>query len=139
MIVTPPHKTIGIIGGGQLGRMLALAAARLGYRCHIYAPEAEPIAAEVSAFFTRGRYDDEAALQRFGREVDVATYEFENIPAAPLAAIDRETRLFPPRRALEIAQDRLSEKGFCQELGGTVAPFRAVDSEADLAAALAEL
>ena len=77
----PPGSTIGIVGGGQLGRMLAMAAAQLGYRCHIYAPDEAPPAAEVAAEFTRGGFDDEAALRRFGGKVDVATYEFENIPA----------------------------------------------------------
>ena len=82
----PPGATIGIVGGGQLGRMLAVAAAQLGYKCHIYAPDEAPPAAEVSALFTRGEWDDEAALARFGASVDVATYEFENIAAGPLAS-----------------------------------------------------
>src|SRR3546814_12698133 len=107
-----PGSTIGIVGGGQLGRMLAMAAAQLGYKCHIYAPDPAPPAAEVAAFFTRGAYDDEAALARFGAAVDVATYEFENIAAGPLSALAEQAPLYPPRRALEIAQDRLSEKEF---------------------------
>ena len=108
MKTVKPGSTIGIVGGGQLGRMLAMAAAQLGYKCHIYAPDEAPPAAEVSAFFTRGAWDDEAALACFGRSVDVATYEFENIAAAPLAALAAEAPLFPPRRALETAQDRLA-------------------------------
>ena len=100
-MIVPPGSTIGIVGGGQLGRMLAVAAAQLGYKCHIYAPDEAPPAAEVSAFFTRGAYDDETALARFGAEVDVATYEFENIAAGPLAAIAGEVPLYPPRKALE--------------------------------------
>ncbi|HYG30369.1 MAG TPA: 5-(carboxyamino)imidazole ribonucleotide synthase [Allosphingosinicella sp.] len=129
----PPGSTIGILGGGQLGRMLAAAASRLGYRCHVYAPdEALPPAAEVAALFTRGEYADEAALARFGASVDVATYEFENIAAGPLAALAAETRLYPPRRSLEIAQDRLSEKQFVAGLGGRPAPFAAVDDQAGL-------
>jgi 5-(carboxyamino)imidazole ribonucleotide synthase len=132
----PPGSTIGIIGGGQLGRMLALAAAQLGYRCHIYAPDADSVAAEVSAGFTRGAFDDVAAIARFAESVDVVTYEFENIPTAPLAAL---TRLHPPARALEIAQDRLEEKTFVTALGGRPAPFAAVDDRAGLAAALAEI
>jgi 5-(carboxyamino)imidazole ribonucleotide synthase len=133
----PPGSTIGIVGGGQLGRMLAMAAARLGYRSHIYAPDEAPPAAEVSALFTRGAWDDEAALARFGRGVDVATYEFENIAAAPLAALAAEAPLFPPRRALEIAQDRLEEKSFIQRLGGRPPVFAPVDDLPGLEAALA--
>ncbi|MEA3018304.1 MAG: 5-(carboxyamino)imidazole ribonucleotide synthase, partial [Sphingomonadales bacterium] len=132
-----PGSTIGILGGGQLGRMLAIAAARLGYKCHVYAPDAAlPPAAEVSALFTRGDYADEAALARFGASVDVATYEFENIAAGPLAVLAGETALYPPRRSLEIAQDRLVEKEFVAGLGGRPAPFAAVDDRAGLEAAL---
>src|SRR5688500_12852845 len=96
-----PGATIGIIGRGQLGRMLAMAAAQLGYKCHIYAPDEAPPAAEVSARFTRGAWDDEAALGRFAGEVDVATFEFENIPAAALRAVEAVAPLHPPIRALE--------------------------------------
>ena len=131
-----PGGTIGIVGGGQLGRMLALAAAQLGYRCHIYAPDEAPPAAEVAARFTRGDYDDEAALARFGSEVDVATYEFENIAARPLSALAAQAPLYPPRKALEVAQDRLAEKEFVLGLGGRPARFAAVDSLDDLRAAL---
>ena len=135
----PPGSTIGIVGGGQLGRMLAMAAAQLGYRCHVYAPDQAPPAAEVAARFTRGAFDDEAALRRFGAGVDVATYEFENIPARALTALTGKTPLFPPRRALEIAQDRLSEKEFVLAQGGRPAEFRAVNGAEALADALAEL
>ena len=131
-----PGGTIGIVGGGQLGRMLALAAAQLGYKCHIYAPDEAPPAAEVSALFTRGDYDDEASLAHFGSQVDVATYEFENIAAGPLSALAAKTPLYPPREALEVAQDRLAEKQFVAGLGGRPAPFAAVDSLDDLRAAL---
>lgn len=138
-MIIPPGSTIGIVGGGQLGRMLAIAAARLGYNCHIFAPDEAPPAAEVAACFTRGDYADEAALERFGRSVDVATYEFENIAAGPLSALTRHVPLYPPRKALEIAQDRLSEKHFIMEQGGTPAAFAAVSSLPDLEAALGEL
>jgi 5-(carboxyamino)imidazole ribonucleotide synthase len=134
-----PGSTIGIVGGGQLGRMLAMAAARLGYKCHIYAPDEAPPAAEVSACFTRGAWDDEAALARFGREVAVATYEFENIAVGPLAALAAEAPLWPPREALAIAQDRLEEKSFIRELGGRPPAFAAVDDLPGLEAALAEI
>jgi 5-(carboxyamino)imidazole ribonucleotide synthase len=139
MIPIPPGSTIGIVGGGQLGRMLSIAAAQLGYACHIYAPNEAPPAAEVSARFTRGSYEDEAALARFGSEVDVATYEFENIAAAPLSALAAEAPLYPPRRALEIAQDRLAEKDFVLQLGGRPAPFARVESSAELDEALAKI
>lgn len=136
-MILPPGSTIGIVGGGQLGRMLAMAAARLGYRCHIYAPDEAPPAAEVAAAFTRGAWEDEDALAAFGRKIDVATYEFENITAAPLAALAAQAPLHPPAEALAVAQDRLSEKGFIAELGGRPAPYRAVDDRAGLTEALA--
>jgi 5-(carboxyamino)imidazole ribonucleotide synthase len=133
----PPGSTIGILGGGQLGRMLAMAAARLGYKCHVFAPdEALPPAAEVAALFTRGDYEDEAALARFGASVDVATYEFENIAAGPLSALAAQVPLYPPRRSLEIAQDRLAEKEFVASLGGRPAPFAAVGDRVALGCAL---
>src|SRR5688572_12572939 len=135
-MIVAPGSTIGIIGGGQLGRMLAMAAAQLGYRCHVYAPEEAPPAAEVAARFTRGDYADEAALRRFGSEVDVATFESENVAAGPLAALAGEAPLFPPREALEIAQDRLTEKNFIRRQGGRPVAFAEVDSEKTLAAAL---
>jgi 5-(carboxyamino)imidazole ribonucleotide synthase len=136
-MIVPHGSTIGIVGGGQLGRMLAMAAAQLGYKCHIYAPDEAPPAAEVSARFTRGDWSDEAALARFGAEVDVATYEFENIAAAPLAALAAEAPLFPPPRALAVAQDRLSEKQFVRDLGGEPAAFAAVETRDQLSEALA--
>jgi 5-(carboxyamino)imidazole ribonucleotide synthase len=134
-----PGSVIGIVGGGQLGRMLAMAAAQLGYKCHIYAPDEAPPAAEVAAAFTRGAWDDEAALAGFARQVDVATFEFENIAAHALAAVAAEAPLHPPIRALEIAQDRLTEKQFIAGLGGRPARYAAVDGRSGLDAALAEV
>ena len=99
----PPGETIGILGGGQLGRMIAMAAAQLGYRCHIYAPEADSIAAEVCGGFTNAAWDDTAAMERFAADCAVVTYEFENVPVAPLAAIGA-VPLLPHPRALETAQ-----------------------------------
>jgi 5-(carboxyamino)imidazole ribonucleotide synthase len=138
-MILAPGSTIGIVGGGQLGRMLAMAAARLGYKCHVYAPDEAPPAAEVAAAFTRGGWEDEAALAAFGRGVDVATYEFENIAAAPLAALAAQAPLHPPAEALAVAQDRLSEKSFIAHLGGSPAPFRSVDDRPGLDEALAAL
>ncbi|HEY5721307.1 MAG TPA: 5-(carboxyamino)imidazole ribonucleotide synthase [Allosphingosinicella sp.] len=135
-MTTGPGATIGIIGGGQLGRMLAMAAAQLGYKCHIYAPDEWPPAAEVSARFTRGAWGDEEALGRFALEVDVATFEFENIPAAALRAVEAAVPLHPPIRALETGQDRLSEKNFVLGLGGRPAPFAQADDLPGLEAAI---
>jgi len=134
-----PGETIGILGGGQLGRMIALAAANLGYRCHVYAPEADPIAADVCAAFTQGSFDDEAALAEFAEHCAVVTYEFENVAAGPLGAIVPNARLHPPARALEVAQDRVNEKTFVEALGGRPAPWAAVDSIDDLKAAVAKI
>ncbi len=138
-MIVPKGSTIGIVGGGQLGRMLAMAAAQLGFRTHVYAPDEAPPAAAVAASFTRGAYDDAEGLARFGESVDVATYEFENISAGAIDALAAEAPLFPPRRALEIAQDRLAEKEFARSVGGRPAPFAAVDSRDGLDAALAEI
>ncbi|MGQ0558974.1 MAG: 5-(carboxyamino)imidazole ribonucleotide synthase [Sphingosinicella sp.] len=135
----PPGSTIGIVGGGQLGRMLSMAAAQLGYRCHVYAPDEEAPATEVAAHFTRGAFDDAKALRRFARLVDVATFEFENIPADALAAIAEVVPLFPPHQALEVSQDRLAEKQFIETLGGKPPPYRAVDNPGELRSAIAEL
>ena len=131
----PPGETIGILGGGQLGRMIAMAAAQLGYRCHIFAPEPDSIAAEVAAAFTCGDWDDREAMARFAADCAVVTYEFENVPVGPVAAI-APVPVLPHPRALETAQDRLAEKLFVAALGGTPAPFAPVDSDADLRAGI---
>lgn len=133
----PPGSTIGIVGGGQLGRMMALAAASLGYRCHIYDPHENPCAAEVSSAFTRAAFDDLPALKAFAEICDVVTYEFENLPVGPLAAIGHKLR--PGTRSLEVAQDRAAEKRFIEKCGARVAPWREVASLADVEAAVAEL
>lgn len=133
----PPGSIIGILGGGQLGRMMALAAARLGYQCHILDPHETPCAAEVSAYFTRADYDDVEALRRFAEQCDVVTYEFENIPVEPLAVLG--DKLAPSRRSLEVAQDRAAEKRFLESCGARVAPWREIDGPADIAAALEAL
>jgi 5-(carboxyamino)imidazole ribonucleotide synthase len=133
-----PGSTIGILGGGQLGRMLAMAAAQLGYRCHIYAPEADSIAAEVSAAFTCAEWADTEALAHFARDCAVITYEFENVPVTPLLAVG-QVPLWPHPRALETAQDRLIEKHFVADLGGKPAPFAAVDTRSELDAAIAAI
>lgn len=131
-----PGAVIGILGGGQLGRMLSVAASRLGYRCHIYEPGAAP-AGDVAFRLTTAPYEDEAALRAFAASVDVVTYEFENVPAAALDLIESLVPIRPNRRALAVSQDRLTEKDFLSGLGLAVAPYAAVDSAEDLAAALA--
>lgn len=136
-MMLPPGSTVGIVGGGQLGRMMALAAARLGYRCHIYDPHEAPCAAEVSAEFTRGDYGDADLLKRFAAACDVVTYEFENLDARPLVGIGDKLR--PGTASLEIAQDRAEEKRFIERCGARVAPWRQVDSLEDVRAALANL
>ena len=138
-MIVAPGSTIGIIGGGQLGRMLALAAANLGYRCHIYAPEPSGPAADVAALWVQGAYDDADALGRFVEAVNVVTYEFENVPAPPLAMIALRKPVRPGVRALEVAQDRLIEKEFVAGLGGRPAPYRAVASLDELKEAIAEI
>lgn len=136
-MIVAPGSTIGIIGGGQLGRMLGIAAAQLGYRTHIFAPDADPPAGHVAAEVTRGDYTDTAALRRFAEAVDVATYEFENLPADSLASLG--DKLLPGTASLEIAQDRGVEKRFIEAQGVRVSPWRMIDGEADAAAAEAEL
>ena len=117
----PPGSTVGILGGGQLARMLSLAAARLGINCHIYAPEADSPAFAVSAARTVAAYDDYAALEAFGKAVDVVTYEFENVPGETAAFLDRIVPIAPGAAALSTAQDRISEKTFISALGIPVA------------------
>ncbi len=134
-----PGKTIGILGGGQLGRMLALAAASMGYRVHVLAPEAELPAGDVAAEVTRAGYDDLGALDRFAGAVDVVTFEFENIDTAAIRHLAKSVVVHPGANSLEVAQDRLAEKRFVEALGGRPAAYRAVDSRADLDAAIAEL
>ena len=135
----PAGSTIGILGGGQLGRMLAVAASRLGLRCHIYEPAADCPAADVAQRLTTATYGDATALAAFAAAVDVITYEFENIPTSALDLLERLAPIRPGRRALATSQDRLSEKQFLQGLGLQTAAFAAVDTAAALDAALARI
>lgn len=129
-------KTIGILGGGQLGRMLSMAAARLGVKVHIFEPQANPPAGDVAArVFTAG-YDDVEALRAFALSVDLVTFEFENIPASTLDIVEGIVPVLPRRNALAVSQDRIREKMFLQENGVAVAPFAQVDTLAQLKAAL---
>lgn len=137
--VLEPGATIGILGGGQLGRMLASAAAKLGLKCHIYCDEENAPAYEVAAAHTVGAYDDTNALTAFAQCVDVATVEFENVPAEALATVGALTAVYPTPKALEVSQDRLIEKRFAQELGIAVAPHRDITCAEDLKDAIATL
>ena len=132
-----PGQTIGILGGGQLARMLALAAAPYGLRCHIYAPEQDSPAFDVASAQTIADYADETALARFAEAVDVVTYEFENVPAHTAAFLAARRPVRPDPRALATTQDRLSEKQFLTGLGLPLAPFWEINGLSDLEAALA--
>jgi 5-(carboxyamino)imidazole ribonucleotide synthase len=134
-----PGAVIGILGGGQLGRMTALAAAALGYRCHVFAEEADAPAAQVCAERTIAAFSDEAALDRFAAAVDVATFEFENIPAEAVRRVAATAPVMPRPEILEISQDRLREKGFLRSIGTATTEFRSVDGVAALAEALTVL
>ncbi len=133
MIPLPPNSTIGIVGGGQLGRMLASAAGRLGYRTIVLEPAKDAPAAQFANRHIVAAYDDTAALADLSAASDVVTYEFENVPLAAAAYLERAGRLYPPARALEVAQDRLVEKTVLQAMGVPVAPFRAVETVGRLA------
>lgn len=135
----PPGSTIGILGGGQLGRMLALAAARLGVRTHIYCPDPDSPAFDVTPKKTVAAYDDEQALAVFASQVDVVTYEFENVPAKTARFLSELKPLRPGANALAISQDRLAEKAFLTVNRIAVAPFAAVTSLDVLDEALAEI
>ena len=131
-----PGSTIGILGGGQLGRMLSMAAARLGLTCHIYEPAANPPAAQVADRLTTAAYEDTEALKAFADSVDVITYEFENIPTSALDLLETLKPIRPGREALRVSQDRLTEKTWLTDLGLTTAPFADIPDLAALAAAL---
>ena len=134
--VLEPGATIGILGSGQLGRMLALAAARLGFKCHIFAPDRESPAFDVVRESTRADYADEQALARFAQDVDVVTYEFENIPAETAAFLAPLVPVLPDPKILATTQDRVAEKDFITSLGVGTTRYAAVASAAELSAAL---
>lgn len=130
-----PGSTIGILGGGQLGRMMAMAAAEMGYHVHIYCPEQDSPASEVALFTTVAAYDDLEALKRFAQSVAVVTYEFENIPAAPVVELAKHVRVSPDPAILTTSQHRVLEKTAINKLGIATAPFEAVNSLESLEAA----
>ncbi|WP_419908720.1 5-(carboxyamino)imidazole ribonucleotide synthase [Hoeflea sp.] len=133
------NKTVGIVGGGQLGRMLAMAAARLGFHTIILEPQDKCPASQVAGSQITAAYDDSDALQTLAVLSDVITYEFENVPVAAARKLAEKTPVFPPPEALEISQDRLSEKTFLRECGIGTADFFAVDSQLEVDEALAKL
>lgn len=135
----PRGATIGIVGGGQLGRMLAQAAAKLGFRTSIFAPEKDSPAFDVATFRHCAAYDDGKAIEHFVMQADAVTFEFENIPANIFSWIERYSRLAPPRRALEVAQDRLEERQFLASLGLPCAPHRPVGASTSLDDAYSQL
>jgi 5-(carboxyamino)imidazole ribonucleotide synthase len=140
MSALPPGATIGILGGGQLGRMLALAAAELGFDTHVFTDEPDSPAARVSTAATVAAYDNEAALAAFAASVDAVTFEFENIPAATGEALLRAGKpVRPGPDCLAVAQDRLSEKRFFVEAGAPVGAYVAIDHLDQIGPALAEL
>jgi 5-(carboxyamino)imidazole ribonucleotide synthase len=134
-----PGSTLGIVGGGQLGRMIALAAARYGLKVHVYCPDLDSPAFEVAGRHARRGYDDEAALIAFADSVDVVTYEFENVPRRTAEILATRKPLRPGVKALATTQDRFAEKSFVAGLGIPTARFRAVGNEADLKNALDEI
>lgn len=139
MSALPPGSVIGILGGGQLARMLALAAAPLGLKCHIFAPEMDSPAFHVSASHMVAQYTDESALLEFAAEVDVVTYEFENVPVAAVEFLQKLKPVRPGSKALRVAQDRLKEKHLARDLGAMTASFAAVNSVEELREAVSEV
>jgi 5-(carboxyamino)imidazole ribonucleotide synthase len=139
MTALPLNSTIGILGGGQLGRMLSLAASRLGFKTHIYCPDPQSPAFEVTPHKTVAAYDDERSLAAFADTVDVITYEFENVPAATASYLADRKPLRPGANVLAIAQDRLAEKRFVGALGIPVTPHQAITARSHLAPAIAFL
>ena len=135
----PSGSTIGILGGGQLGRMLSVAASRLGFKTHIFEPGANPPAGQVAHRVTTAPYSDLNALRTFANSVDVITYEFENIPAEALDTLEEIRPVLPNRKALTTSQDRITEKDFLTALGLKCAPYAKVETAADLQAAIAEI
>jgi 5-(carboxyamino)imidazole ribonucleotide synthase len=139
MTVVPPGSTLGILGGGQLGRMAAMAAARLGYRVHVFTPEADAPAADVAARATVADFADTDALDAFAAAVDAVTLEWENVPVAAIERLAGRVPVRPGAGVLAVTQDRIAEKAFAGRLGLGTAPWRGAATAAEAAAAVAEL
>lgn len=136
MKIFPPGSTIGILGGGQLGRMTVLAAAQLGYRCHVFCPDENEPAVSVAAAHTKGAFDDRVALEKFAKSVDVVTLEWENVPIEALEILAPHVAVYPGPHVLKVAQDRAQEKEFARKNGVGTADYVIVYSAAELATAL---
>jgi len=139
MKMLKPGSTIGILGGGQLGRMLAQAAAKLGLQCHVFSSEADACSFQVVQRATLADFSDQAALERFARDCDVITYEFENVPASAAAFLAQRKTVLPDPKVLETTQDRLIEKNFVRKLKIATVPYASVDNVAQLVAAITEI
>lgn len=139
MTPLPPGSTIGILGGGQLGRMIAIAAAQLGYRTHVLAPDRESVAAQTAGSLTRADYHNRIVLADFAASCDVVTYEFENVAAGPVEWLAQRVPVHPSPASLRVAQDRAEEKRFVERVGGTPARWAVVNSREDLDAALRQV
>lgn len=137
--IISPGATLGVLGGGQLGRMFAIAARRLGYRVHVFCPEADSPAAPVADRTFVAPYDDLEQVRAFARSVDVVTFEFENVPSATSDACAEWVPVRPDGKVLHITQQRLREKGFLRDHGFPVTPFRAIHSQEDLETAARDL
>jgi 5-(carboxyamino)imidazole ribonucleotide synthase len=138
-VILSPGATIGILGSGQLGRMLAMAALKLGLRTHIFAPESEAPAYDAAANRTVAAFDDEAALARFAESVDLVTFEWESVPVAAVEFLAARRPVRPGARALALTQDRLTEKSFLRDLGLSTAPFAPVEDAGALVRAVGDL
>jgi 5-(carboxyamino)imidazole ribonucleotide synthase len=138
-MLLPPGSTIGILGGGQLGRMTALAAARLGYRTHIFSPEADGPAVQVTQLATTAEFEDHNALKAFAEKVDVITFEFENVPVEAAELVHAIKPVRPDPEVLRVAQDRLREKDFLRSIDVGTANYREVTSEAALRRAVRDI
>jgi 5-(carboxyamino)imidazole ribonucleotide synthase len=139
MNVTPPNSVIGIVGGGQLGRMLATAATELGYKVHIFSPEQGCPASQAAWRTTTAPYDDEVALAHFADSVDVVTFEFENIPHASLTVLEEHVPVYPSPELLKISQNRLREKNFINAQEIATADYHRVTSEEELQRAIQKI
>jgi 5-(carboxyamino)imidazole ribonucleotide synthase len=138
-MIVPPGSTIGVLGSGQLGRMFTLAARRLGYRVHTLSPDQDSPTGQVADVEVCASYGDLAAIERFGRAVDVVTFEFENIPSATVEALAAMVPVRPPGRALHVAQHRVREKQFLASTGIPLAPFAVIETASDLDEAVARI
>ncbi|WEK44095.1 MAG: 5-(carboxyamino)imidazole ribonucleotide synthase [Candidatus Sphingomonas colombiensis] len=139
MTILPPGSTIGILGGGQLGRMLATAAAELGYRVDVLAPDRESVAAQTASSLIRADYHNRVVLADFAEQCDVVTYEFENIAVEPVEWLAEKVAVHPSPASLRVAQDRIAEKSFVEKLGGRPAKWAPVNSRAELDVAIASV